>query len=244
MILVTACLAAALASIHVFVGRLHFLESVPRSFWLSGAGGIAVAYVFLHVLPDLSAHQETLTKGMGLDAELAEITIFTVSLAGLTTFYGLERLAKAARHVTPGRGSVEGSGALWLHLASFALYNTLIGYLLVHPEMPGLDSSLIFFVAMAMHFATNDFGLREHHKERYDRTGRWILAAAVLAGWLLGVTVELPDLAIALLFAFLAGGIVLNVLKEELPEDRKSRFMPFIAGAAGYSILLTAISLV
>ncbi len=244
MILITACLGAALASIHVFVARLHFLESVPRSFWLSGARGVAVSYVFLHVLPDLSAHQETLTRGLGLDAKLAEITIFTVSLAGLTTFYGLERFAKAARHVTPGRGSADGSGALWLHLASFALYNTLIGYLLVYPEVPGLDSSLIFFVAMAMHFVTNDFGLRAHHNHSYDRIGRWILAGAVLAGWLLGVTVELPDLAIALLFAFLAGGIVLNVLKEELPEDRQSRFLPFVAGAVGYSVLLTAISLV
>lgn len=26
----------------------------------------------------------------------------------------------------------------------------------------------------------NDHGLREHHKDRYDRFGRWLLAAAVL----------------------------------------------------------------
>jgi hypothetical protein len=53
MILLTACLASALAAIHLFVRRLRFLTNIPRSIWLSGAGGVAVAYVFLHILPDL-----------------------------------------------------------------------------------------------------------------------------------------------------------------------------------------------
>jgi zinc transporter ZupT len=70
---------------------------------------------------------------------------------------------------------------------------------------------------------------------------RWILAGAVLGGWALGVAVELPEEAIAVLFAFLAGGIVLNVLKEELPEERESRFLPFLLGSAGYAALLLAI---
>jgi hypothetical protein len=40
------------------------------------------------------------------------------------------------------------------------------------------------------------------------------------------------------LFAFLAGGVVLNVLKEELPEERESRFWAFALGAASYTALL------
>jgi hypothetical protein len=44
--------------------------------------------------------------------------------------------------------------------------------------------------------------------------------------------------ALALVFAFLAGGVVLNVLKEELPEDRQSRIAPFAVGAAAYAVLL------
>lgn len=39
-------------------------------------------------------------------------------------------------------------------------------------------------------------------------------------------------------FAFLAGGMILNVLKEELPEERESRFTAFLSGAAGYAALL------
>jgi zinc transporter ZupT len=47
-----------------------------------------------------------------------------------------------------------------------------------------------------------------------------------------------PPQFIGLLFAFLAGGIVLNVLKEELPEDRESQFWAFVVGAAVYSAVL------
>jgi hypothetical protein len=50
-----------------------------------------------------------------------------------------------------------------------------------------------------------------------------------------------PELVLALLFAFLAGGVVLNVLKEELPDERESRFWPFLAGAGAYAALLLAL---
>ena len=56
--------------------------------------------------------------------------------------------------------------------------------------------------------------------------GRWVLAAAVAVGWVAGLATAIGEAVIGSLFAFLAGGIVLNVLKEELPEERKSRFAP------------------
>jgi zinc transporter ZupT len=94
---------------------------------------------------------------------------------------------------------------------------------------------------MALHFIVNDFGLRENHKHIYDYIGRWILAAAVIVGWAIGSGTQIGETAIAVLFAFLAGGIVLNVLKEELPEERESRFWAFGLGVAVYSVLLLAL---
>lgn len=63
----------------------------------------------------------------------------------------------------------------------------------------------------------------------------------MIAGWAIGSHSEIHGAAIALLFSFLAGGVVLNVLKEELPEERESRFWAFAAGAAGYAALLLLI---
>ncbi len=94
---------------------------------------------------------------------------------------------------------------------------------------------------MGLHFVVNDFGLRENHKHAYHNLGRWILAAAIIFGWVIGFGSELSKAAIALLFAFLAGGVILNVLKEELPQERQSRFWAFALGAGIYTVLLLAL---
>lgn len=242
MIALTAVFAAVFAGIHLFIGKLRFLDVLPRSRWLSAAGGIAVAYVFLHILPELSLHQDTFSEELGSSRRAAEAWVYITALAGLAAFYGLERAVKASRKHSRERVGTDAVEAdlFWLHIASFGLYNALIGYLLLHREQMGVWPLVMYFLAMALHFVTTDFGMRDDHKERYDSLARWILAASVLMGWALGLVAGIPEVAIGFLFAFLAGGLVLNVLKEELPEERQSRYWPFLAGAAGYSLLLLA----
>jgi zinc transporter ZupT len=57
-----------------------------------------------------------------------------------------------------------------------------------------------------------------------------------------GLSFEVSEAALAVLFAFLAGGVIMNVLKEELPEERESRFWAFALGAALYSVVLLVAS--
>ena len=68
--------------------------------------------------------------------------------------------------------------------------------------------------------------------------GRWVIAGSVLFGWVLAVFVSLPQIIIGFVFAFLAGGVILKVLKEELPEERRSKFRPFALGGIFYASLL------
>lgn len=89
---------------------------------------------------------------------------------------------------------------------------------------------------MGLHFIINDQGLRECHGAVYDH--RRLLAGAPLAGWAVGVLVRLSPVTIATIFAFLAGSIILNVLKEELPEERESRFWALGTGATVFGALL------
>ncbi len=92
-----------------------------------------------------------------------------------------------------------------------------------------------------MHFLVNDYGLRHHHEEVYDRTGRWILAVAIIGGWSLGNIFSLHEAVLGALFAFIAGAIIFNVLKEELPEERESRYRAFALGATVYAAALILI---
>ena len=238
----TAAIAIGLALTHLFSRQLRFVK-VPRSRWLSGAGGVSVAYVFVHILPELSEHQAVLEEAETGFVSYLEHHVYLLALLGLTVFYGLEKMASKSRESQEeaGKGDVTTSGVFWLHIASFAVYNALIGYLLMHREEPDMDNLFLYSLAMALHFVVNDFGLRENHKHIYDHIGRWILAAAVIVGWVIGSGTEIGEAAIAVLFAFIAGGIVLNILKEELPEERESRFWAFGLGALIYSVLLLAL---
>jgi hypothetical protein len=49
------------------------------------------------------------------------------------------------------------------------------------------------------------------------------------------------EVLLAELFAFLAGGVIVDVLKEGLPEERESRFWAFALGGALYAVLLLAL---
>ncbi len=244
-ILAATAVAAAFALIHVFGARMTFLTVTPRSVWLSIAGGVSVAYVFVHLLPELAEYQEGVGERAaeegGLLARL-EHHSYLVALFGLAAFYGLDRLARRSAHCEAEAGGERrpSRGVFWIHLLSFAAYNALIGYLLVHREETELSGLAVYGFAMGLHFLVNDQGLREHHGHAYDREGRWLLALAPLAGLGLGIVTSLSPLLIAALFAFLAGGVVLNVLKEELPEDRDSRFWAFALGTSAYSALLLA----
>ena len=238
----TFAMAIAFCAVHLFVGRLKWLAQTPRSKWLSFAGGVAVGYVFMHILPELGSHAATFERATGFDAVMAESLVNTLALVGLVLFYGLERalsISRDARQQEEGRDRPH-HPVFWLHLSASALLVALITYLLNHREDTTGVGLVLYFIAMILHFVTADFGTRTEHPELYDSTGRWVLAGATLGGWSLGLLLELPEVIIGCLFAFVAGGIVLLVLKEELPAERRSFFLPFLAGASSYAALVLA----
>lgn len=226
--------------IHLFSKRLKLLKVLPRSRFLSVAGGISVAYVFLHLLPELSIFQEELQGELeNSSLRFLENHIYLIAMIGMVTFYALEQSVKTSkRKPKQARQPKSGSGVFWIHIITFALYNSVIGYLLVREEYGDPWGMFLFFIAMGVHFITNDKGLRATHQEEYDQYGRWLLAIAILIGWGMGAFADVHEWIISVLTALLAGGVILNVLKEELPEERESSLLAFCVGLTSYSILL------
>jgi hypothetical protein len=126
----------------------------------------------------------------------------------------------------------------WIHVGTFALLNFLIGYALPGRAELGASALLLFAVAIVLKFVVSDHGLYADHREPYDRVGRWVLVVAVLVGWGTGYWTELPETGAALLRAFIAGSVLFNMLKEELPAERESKAWAFVAGAVAYAGLL------
>lgn len=230
----TIAAAIALTGVHLVAGRLGVGGRIPRSRWLSIAGGVSVAYVFVHLLPEIGEAAATLAE-RGPATAVAEHHGYLIALLGFVVFYGLEQLARWSSDERRRGDEPAGLGLFWVHVGAFAAYNGIVGYLLWDRE---LGSLFLFSVAMALHFLVTDDGLRTHHGSTYHRRGRWVLSASVLVGFGGGYVLEDTDLLLAVFVPFLAGGIILNVIKEELPSDRESRFWAFAGGAAGYAVLL------
>ncbi|HWG93255.1 MAG TPA: hypothetical protein VNU66_03380 [Mycobacteriales bacterium] len=237
--------ALVLAALHLAAPRIRSLPLVPEHVTTSFAGGLAVSYVFLHLLPELAegnARVRELLGEEGARSPLEGLEIFLVALLGFTVFYGLERLAE--RHRRQQDDGRPPAGVFRLHLASFALYNAVIGYTLPLDWRASTAFAVLFTVAIGLHFVLSDRGLEEHYGERFDRwPPRLLLAGALLVGWgLAALAAPTSGLVVSLLTAFLAGSILLNVFKEEIPSARRSHFGWFAAGLALYALLLGGVT--
>jgi hypothetical protein len=232
-----------LVSIHLFAGRLRFIDVIPRSRLLSMAGGMSVGYVFLRILPDLGRSQAMVGYELSEALRVPRHPVYVVALLGLVVFYGLERLTDRSRREqlrTAGE-DCPSPAVFWISMLSYSIVNFAVGYLMMQREGTGYRRVSLFFLAMALWFIVNDYGLRKEHQNQYKRMGRWVLSGMVLLGWVVAVLTPVPGMLLSIALAFVGGGVVLNVLKEELPRERESRFWAFALGAAAYSALLLAV---
>jgi len=214
------------------------LAGAPRRV-LSAAAGVSVAYVFLRALPEMSEAQDVFTHvTVGRGLPFPEHRVYTAALIGFLLFYGLENMV--SRSAAHGREQGEPASGLTyrLQLGGFAAYGGLVGYLMVHQQsLP----TLLYLIAMALHFLAVNHSLEREYGSIYDHSGRWILTAAVLTGGVAGIFTSMSEEMLATLLGFNSGGVVINSMVMELPREKEGRFWWFTLGAVGYSLLLLLI---
>lgn len=221
--------AALVAATPFLAQRLRGLSYAPRNVWLSFAGGVPLAFVFLELLPALAeGEREAEAKGL-----LSHVP-YAVALAGFALFYGLERIA-ARRADRDGDGDDDrGPGGFLATTISYALLNAVAAYLLVEEER-ALPAFALFALALTLKLFVADRALYERHREAYDRVARWVLFGSFVAGAAAGHLAHVAPLPTLMMQAFLAGALILVVVKEELPSERKARWEAFAAGAVVFA---------
>ncbi|WP_245592907.1 hypothetical protein [Carnobacterium funditum] len=222
---------------------MQFVNKVPRSKFLSFSAGVSVSYVFVDLLPKLNEYQQIILRNLQNSVwRNIENHIYIVALLGLVIFYSLERLVKVSKKNLYNKEIKETNlSVFWIHISAFTVYNTIIGYLLVKEQFENYFGILFYFLALSVHLVTNDWSLRRDHMKIYDQYGRYILTLAPVIGWIIGVTTEVNEFVLSVLQAFIAGGVVLNALKDELPEEQESSLSSFLSGVIGYTFLLLLI---
>ena len=217
-----------LAAVHLLVGFVLPNVGPRQQKWFSLAGGIAVAYVFVHVLPDLSEHQAAwLEQRPDRPWLWFQHQIYVGALGGLLLAYGLDQISRDDDIVR-----------FWVRIASFSLYNTLVGYYVVQIQQP--VAIVLATIGLGAHFLSNDRELLREGAELYQGAGRLVLAASVIVGGLLGRVMDLPEPVLSVAFAVLAGGIILHALNEEVPRESDGRFGYFAFGAIAFTVLILA----
>ncbi len=225
--------AFLLGGIYLACSHIHSLTAMFRRRWLSFSSGVSVAYVFVDVLPQLEAQGRAMAPSIMRAWLFPEKRIYLFALLGFIVFYGLARLA-AARETVAGAADEPRpiDGRLWLHVTSFAIYNLLIGHLLVDRALAGALALGSYIVAMALHVVVVDQELVAELGDAYGLGFRCVLAASVVAGWLFGTSGWVPPAVFSRFFAFVAGGVVIMSAKSELPQGTGGRFSWFLMGAA------------
>lgn len=231
-----------LALVHVLGGHLNLEDFPHRRRWISVAAGVSVAYVFVDLLPLMSEKQEAflaVAEGRGLLAP--EFRVHLAALVGFLWFYGLEHFVGSPQETLPiaEQAAAERSDQPmhWLHVGGFALYNLMMGYLLIEwsEEPVGLA---LYCGALGLHFLITDDGMRRDYGATYDRVVRWLMATCLVAGALVAHFTPLSIGVLTIVVGVVAGGVVINSVKDEMPSAGGGRFLPFVVGALAYATLI------
>jgi hypothetical protein len=234
-VIATFIAVLAIALVHLASGRLRLSEigAYSRSF----AAGMALSYVFLHILPDLSESQTRFLSAIEqYRVPWFQEQVYLFALLGLLFFYTLHGLAERKEELTADRKS-----GYQYDMFSAVLQAALTGYIFVHSRDAVLPL-LLLTVAFAAHDWATDRELLERYGDRYRYSGCRLLAAVMPVSWLCGVLFPVPRWLGASIFGFLGGGIIMGALHGELPNEGTANLAALTLGAVSYSTLLVVVS--
>ena len=236
-VLETGVAALLFAGTFLVRGGVHPFRTLIRDgrTVVSFGGGMAAAYVFVHVMPEMHDARQTFVASMSVWLRYEGMAIYFVALLGFLAFYGLDHLR---RRVGDADDTQSAGKAFRLHVGGFAAYVWLMAYLLAHYPGETRTPTVLYAVAITFHFVGVDHALRKEHGAAYERVGRFVLAAMCVAGWAAGLLHALPPAVLALLVAFISGAIIMNSLIMELPSKKEGRFLPFMTGGVVYGLIL------
>jgi len=217
--------AIIFAAYHFFSCLAFQARARWRRIASSFSGGLAAAYVCLHLIPEIDAGSHVLGQ-----------RIYIIMMIGFALYYGVAILSRRQRERTG-----DNSSDLSLNLFLSAIYSFLLVYTLGEqlPDSPAL--SMAFALMMGLHLLSGDFSLMEVDFARFKRYGRFVLMGAVLAGLVSTNRLPSSDAIVDVFTALLAGSMLFKVFHNELPEFRDAHYRAFLAGMG--LLLITHVAL-
>jgi hypothetical protein len=231
----------ALALVFLFGNRIRLPETDAWRGWASASAGASVAYIWMHVIPELNEKEQAFLQVAGSHLPAPQFRVYVAGLIGFICFYGFQHLRSREVVHPHAPGQPEHVKVYRLYLVGFFFYVALVGYLMIETAERGLLPLIIYWVVMALHFVSVDRSFEGGGEEYFEKRGRWLLALGVLIGGVVGMNVKLDVRLIATLLGLLSGAVIVNSIMMELYTKREGKFLPFLFGAAVFTGLLALI---
>ena len=189
--------------------------------------GISLAYVFLHLIPQLTGPLQT--------------NLLLVALLGITIPYTLNSVQAQRKN----SDNLAGYG----RLINFAIINYVYAYSMPSFLYSRPEEAILYVLAISGHVLMADRTMASEHPLIFRNRLRWIGSAALMTGSVHAAILErlighpINDISIIYASAFVTGGIIMTVFHEELPEPSASRSKWFILGLTVMTGLLLALTL-
>jgi hypothetical protein len=218
-IIAVACIAAAEPRL---LGRAW-----PSSVLAAGAG-IGIAYVVVHLLPEIADGAEIVRRSTEGTLPYAQLHAYLLVLIGIIGTL----ILRAAQHGLHGMAPHPR-----VRIVQPAISALIVGYLLAVRDSAEIGPIVLFTIAIGLHVALNAHSLAV---KLQSPQGGLVLAAAIAVGYALGLGWEAPPVVIAGLVALLAGGVMTRTIHEILDEE--GHLLALTVGAGLEAALLLGVT--
>jgi len=234
---------SVLATVHLLCGKNSWWNFFEAHGWVSFSAGASVAYVFIHVFPDISILQQQFSgvPSHHYKGQFFNQPLYLTALAGLCLPYFLDTLELS--YTEEGKKCHEQvhQSIFGIRKLLYMLYNVMLAYMIVNRHNEGVLSMKIIVLVLSMHFIVLNANFREIYQELFKQYVRWFAVLGLILGGVLAKTVTIPGFILAYVFALIGGIITYTALKQELPKTNHRAPFHFLAGVVCFSLLILSV---
>ena len=201
---------------HIFSKKLRTNQKL-----VSFSAGVAIAYIVLHLLPEISSNALIDGRKLFLFALLGFVSLNLIEQFIYKEMGKLRNLSSYHRGV---------------HVAYFFIYNFLIGAVLVVFAAKGLKQTLLFFVPFLLYIIAEMLPQEFAFKSSISKI---FYSMAPVFGAIAGIySIDFLASIFGELISFITGTLLYIVIRESLPSDRAEKPVYFIIGVLLYTAII------
>ncbi len=195
----------------------------------SFAAGASLAYVIVDLMVELTA-----VGGEHVHATIPigptyEKSLFAIVLVGATWWYVVAALA--AKMGQP-------RARYRAYVLPQVVYGVFTGGALALEAEHGARQLMLFALPMLLHLTVVESHMQHKFSGQHAGLARAVLALAPGIGALAWAVLDLPQAALFMALALVAGSTVVQIIQTELPSPDLVRIGPFLVGVCVYSALI------